>query len=111
MMRQREPLGSGARGDLANRVAGGQRVLYHVAEMLILDLRTRHIAAMHQKVGTVGELCQALAVYGITADGNHLALCFKTIAVAHPALQECRGEAKAVAVPDPVGRGLPATAL
>ena len=59
---------------------------------------------MHQKIGPVGQLRQALAVHGITADGNHLPLCLETIAVAHPALQECRREAEAIAVPDAVGR-------
>ena len=66
---------------------------------------------MHQKIGPVGQLRQALAVHGITADGNHLPLCLETIAVAHPALQECRREAEAIAVPDAVGRCLPVAAL
>src|SRR5689334_20368996 len=50
MMCQCEHLGSGARSDLADRVAGGQRVLHHTAKMLILDLGARRVAAMHQKV-------------------------------------------------------------
>jgi hypothetical protein len=48
MMRQREYFGSGARGDPADRVAGGKRVLHHTAEMLVLNLGARHVAAMHQ---------------------------------------------------------------
>lgn len=106
MVGQHEGLGIGAGCDLAHAVSGRQRMLRDAAKVLVLDLRARHVAAVHQHIGIARKAIDAIAGDRVATDRDDLALRLEAVAVADPPPEEGRREPQSVAVLDDVGANL-----
>ncbi len=79
--------------------------------MLVVHLCACHVAAVHQDVGVLCKPIYALTWNRIAAYDDNFALGFKSIALAIPAAEKCRRQAKSVTVNDRIGRNLPSARI
>src|SRR5262249_60672329 len=97
----------GAGSDLSNRIPSRQRILHDPAEMIILDFRAAHVAAMDQHIGALSKAIYAVTRNRIATYRDDLTFGLKSVPVTLPSLPKCQRQVEPITMINSIGGYLP----
>src|SRR5262249_32975844 len=85
--------------------------LHDPAEMIILDFRAAHVAAMDQHIGALSKAIYAVTRNRIATYRDDLTFGLKSVPVTLPSLQKCQRQVEPITMINSIGGDLPASCL